>query len=255
MRCIIFGCLFLLLIFNSGTIPAQEPPVIFATGEWPPYTTEHRKGFGLATELVTAACKEAGIAPVYHFYPWPRAEMSVKEHVAFAAFPYIVTPERKKQYLLSEPIITGVNAFLYFDGNHSSIPPLEFKTLADLKKYSICVIRGDSFEKEMEQAGLKTFAANDAASCIKMLKYGRVDFYIGEKASIYDHIKSLFPEESEHFRFLQHHYGDARPNSLIISKTYPNAMDILERFNKGLRAIRENGTYEGIRAKYTPAGK
>lgn len=253
MRHTLSGCLFLLLSVNVCIVSAEELPLIFATGEWPPYTTEHREGYGFVTEVVTAACKEARITPVYHFYPWLRAEKNVSAHSVFAAFPYMITPKRKEQYLLSEPIFFGVNAFLYFDKNYPSSPPVEWEDITDLMGYSVCVIRGDSFEKEMTTVGLKVFDAASAANCIRMVKNGRVDFYIGEKGSIYDRIKELFPKELKHFRFLQPAYGEKQPNALIISKTYPGAETILVRFNEGLRVIQENGTYHAIQEKYVPS--
>ena len=73
----------------SSTFAATE--VVFVTGEWEPFSSKSLPNKGIATELITIICKEAGINPTFNFVPWPRAEVAIEEGTAFAAFPYALT--------------------------------------------------------------------------------------------------------------------------------------------------------------------
>jgi hypothetical protein len=103
----------------------------------------------------------------------------------------------------------------------------------DLKEYTIGVIRGDSFEKEMTRLGMKTTPSNTPDLCIKMLRNGRVDFYIGEIVSIIEMTRRLYPSEVSNFKFLPYVYDGKKQNTLIVSKKFPDAKLILDLFNKG----------------------
>jgi len=84
------------VLFSLGSAYAGAESVVLATGEWPPYTSEKLPEYGFVTKIVTAACNAGGITPEYHFYPWARAEMLADSCEVFAAFPYVITEEKKK---------------------------------------------------------------------------------------------------------------------------------------------------------------
>jgi hypothetical protein len=59
--------LFIILWFLSFFCYSEE--LLFAIGEWPPYTSADYEDFGVAAKIVALACEEAGIKPVFKFYP------------------------------------------------------------------------------------------------------------------------------------------------------------------------------------------
>jgi len=59
----------ILLMVSPFARGAGIREVVLATGEWPPYTSEHMKGYGIFTEIVAAVFSEMGVKPVYHFNP------------------------------------------------------------------------------------------------------------------------------------------------------------------------------------------
>ncbi len=235
-----------LLLLPAAAGNAQEIAAVFATGEWPPYTSAKLPGYGYATRIVSAACEAGGIKPEYRFYPWPRAEQMVTEGRAFAAFPYIVNAEKRDKYLISDVVLYGTNYFVYYAKNPRTPGPFRYDSLEDFRGYTVGLIRGDSFEKEFQQAGIDIESSNLVDNSIKMLALGRIDFYLGEKLSIHDMVERLFPQEKNRFRLLPQNYGETRPNALIVSKAYPDAEEILRKFNQGLRHIKKNGTYDKI---------
>lgn len=113
----------LALVIFAEACHAEDVRVVFATGEWPPYTSESLPNYGAATALVSAISKAGGIEPVYQFYPWKRAELKVAQGDVFAAFPYAISQERKAAYDFSEVLFYGVNVFVYYQKNQKLTHP------------------------------------------------------------------------------------------------------------------------------------
>ena len=64
-----------LVLFIISTRFFYPQELIFAIGEWPPYTYASENG--LATDIVTAACKSVGLNYRIIYVPWLRAESTV----------------------------------------------------------------------------------------------------------------------------------------------------------------------------------
>ncbi len=224
--------------------------IIFATGEWPPATSEKLPEYGFVTQIVTKACLAVSLKPEYRFYPWKRAEAMVKSGKIIAAFPYMITDERKKDYNYSDPLFYGINYFIYYDKNPNTPRQIEFNNLKDLMGYKIGMIRGTPMEAELRQKGLNVEVTTTLDQSIIKLTRGRLDFYLTEQMVFRDAIQRLFPTQTESFKKLPRSYGPKRPNALLVSRQFPDAESTIKRFNKGLRMIRENGLYEQITRPY-----
>ncbi len=231
-------------------LAAQNIKVPFATGEWEPFTSEKLPNYGAATELVSAICKAADITPVYGFYPWARCEKTVDTGDAFASFPYAITVERKALFNYSEPLFHSYNVVFYHTKNPKTAKGVKFEKISDLKGYNIGILAGSFVATELEKNGIKYETTTTLDLSIKKLQMGRVDFIIDEQAVTYDTIKKLFPKEMDQFKSLPKPFGNVMANALIVSKKYPNANEILARFNKGLASIKKSGEYDKILKKY-----
>ncbi len=237
--------LFVALVFSSANALAEK--VVFAIGEWPPYVSSEMANYGYTTELVSAICREAGITPVYKFYPWARAEQLVQEGKVFGSFAYAITETRKSKYLLSDVFQYGDNVFLYYDDNINITDNIiAAKDLNDLKSLSFGVVLGDFMREEYEIRDLKHYEVKNTRQLIRMLKAKRIDMIVGDRASLHYEIKKTFPQEVTKFKALTFSYMNAMPNVLIASKKYPNSEQILSRFNTGLKKILANGVYREI---------
>ncbi len=88
MKTIVIVMMFsLIVLVNANNTCAEEGELPLATGEWPPYTSEHLEGDGFFTELITASVHEMGMTPKYSFYPWARGEMKTLDGEVFGTFP------------------------------------------------------------------------------------------------------------------------------------------------------------------------
>jgi len=238
------------LLLFSGTSSAEEIRVVFATGEWPPFSSKHLPEYGRASALVSAICKAAGINPVYEFYPWKRAELRVAKGEIFAAFPYAISEERKGSYDFSDALFHGVNMFLYYDRNQRTKSAIKYDTIDDLRGYRIGVISGSFLSSNFEKANLNYESTTSIDQSIHKLVVGRLDFCIDDRVVLYDAIQRLYSDKKNHFSFLPKPFGKKTPTGLLVSRTFPEAQRILDKFNKGLAIIKENGEYDRILQKY-----
>lgn len=223
--------------------------VVFATGEWLPFTSKKLPDYGVATVLVSAICKAGGIEPVYQFYPWKRAELKVARGDLFAAFPYAISEERKATFDFSDVLFYGVNVFVYYQKQLKSALPLTYQNLEDLHGYRIGCISGSFLYPLLEKAGLRYEPTTTLDQSIKKLVAGRIDLIIDNRDVIFDAIQRLYPDEISYFKVLPKPL-EKTPTALLVSRTYPDSKTILEKFNKGLSIIKQNGEYDRIINEY-----
>ncbi|MGW8195533.1 MAG: substrate-binding periplasmic protein [Desulforhopalus sp.] len=241
-------CLLAFTVF-AGAAQARDTEVVFATGEWLPFTSESLPDYGAATALISAICRAGGITPVFQFYPWKRAELKVARGEVFAAFPYAVTEERKITYDFSDILFYGVNVFVYFQRNLKGGPSLPYRTIDDLHGYRIGCISGSFLYPLLERAGLNYEPTTTVDQSIQKLVAGRIDFIVDNQDVIFDAVRRLYPDDIDQFKVLPEPLQKA-PTALLVSRTYPRSKAILKKFNKGLTIIRENGEYDRILDKY-----
>ncbi len=207
---------------------------------------------GCATELVAAICKAGEIDPVFSFFPWPRAEALVETGEAFAAFPYAANDQRKATFDFSDPIFYTAPKFIYCV-TAKAFGSLKASSLADLKPYGVALLSGTWTEKDLRAAGIRVHLVNSVDSGVKMLRSGRVDFFVEDETVAFAAIERVYPGETESFKSLRSTFWGKTGNHLIVSRKYPGASELLDRFNKGLKEIRRNGTYRRITSKYKMA--
>jgi len=230
-----------------GNLYADNPTISLATGEWAPYTSQDMVGHGVFTEIVKAIFEEIGIEPLYTFYPWKRAEYLVKEGSAFAAFPYFQTDERKKIFYFSAPVMISTGRLFYLKRNFPN--GIDYKKLDELASYKISGVLGYWYETPFKEAHLNVeYVVSDEQS-IKKLYLDRVELVASEELVGWSLIKHLYPKEASLFGTIDPPLNQDELR-LMISKNYPNAIELTKRFNSGLEAIRKNGILSQILAKH-----
>jgi polar amino acid transport system substrate-binding protein len=241
----IFPVLFFLAL--CGNLNGKE--INFAIGEWAPYTSEKIPGFGAFTEIVSAACKEAGLTPKFLFYPWKRAEFSVQEGISFATFPYSITDEKKEIFYFSDPVMESATSVMKFAGNKST-RSFKFESMADLKPFMIGFTVGDAHEKTLRGADIAFETTQVIDLSLRKLEGGRIDLIIEDRLVSDDAIKRLYPEKIDQFVFEKKNFTDGIIYRVMASKKYPESRALLDKFNEGLARIRKNGTLERIYKKH-----
>lgn len=247
MKSVVIVCVVSLLV-GLGTLAAfTEDTVPLATGEWPPYTSEHIEGYGVCTELVSAIVQEMGLTPKYGFYPWKRAEEMVRNGDVLGAFPYAITEERQQEFDFSEMILQNKTLFFYQKA-HLPQPPT-WNTFEDLRAYKIGGILGASYVPAFEKAGLNIELVTSEEQNVKKLESNRIELMITDEAVGWQLIQQLFPTERDRFATLDKPVNTGNSH-LMISRAFPNHSQLQAQFNQALQRIKENGKYHAIFAKY-----
>ncbi|MDZ7830302.1 MAG: transporter substrate-binding domain-containing protein [Desulfobacterales bacterium] len=229
----------------NGDAFAQLPPIPLATGEWAPYASQGMEGYGVFSEIVSAAFHEAGIEPRYQFYPWKRAGEYARDGRVFAAFPYKITDERELIYDFSEPVMMSTGRFFYLK---SRFPQgIEFQELADLTGFRIGGVLGYWYETEFEKAGLTVEYVSTDSQNFKKLFADRIDLVACDELVGWELINRLYPQKASQFATIEKPMNEDALR-LMISRTYPDAAEITSRFNAALKRLVAQGNVKEILA-------
>lgn len=226
---------------------ASEGPVLIVSSDYAPYTLSDQNGSGVVLDVVRQAFAAVDIEVTFEFYPWARGESLVAQGDAFGTAPYFKTDEREKVYDFSDPIVFSFNKFFY---NKENFPEgFTWNTLEDFQGYTMGGILGYWYLPAFEDAGLTVEAvATDEQNLAKLIDQ-RIDFTVIDEATgtlimsenfLYDMDKIGVLEKPE--SFTEFH--------LLISRTYPNATVLTEKFNQGLVIIKGTGEYQQILDQY-----
>lgn len=241
-----------LMLFTLGSTGAfaAEQEVKFSIGEWEPYTGEKLPGYGMAAEIVTAACKAGGLQADYEFSPWKRAENNVSEATSFGTFPYKEIPERQNSYLFSDVLFSNSFGILMNKTNEKT-RNFSYSGPQDFQGLKVGIIAGTAAVKNpLSGAGASVDEVPDPQQNLMKLAAGRIDFYIDDKAVIYQALKKLDPTQSDKLVLSQQDFGDKNEWKIMVSKTHLEGAALLAKINEGLKKIKESGECGNILKKY-----
>lgn len=234
-----------------GNLLAEETKIKFSIGEWEPYTGEKIENFGMATEIVTAAIKTVGLQGEYSFFPWKRAEYNVLRGTSFGTFPYKEIQARSTDYMFSNKLFSSSFGILTHKKN---VKPsdLNLENVADLKGYRVGIVTGtDAIRIPLSEIGVAVEEAPTGVQNLKKLEVGRIDFYIDDKAVIFQAMKKNYNVGTiADFHFLKNDFGEKNDFKIMISKKHPESQALLDKINDGLTRIAESGELKSILAKY-----
>ena len=235
-----------MLLMASFSATATERVKIL-TGEWAPYTSENLEGYGFFAEIITAVFEEMGMQVDYEFHTWKRCESLLKSGEAFAAMPYVVTEERKKYYDFSNVVAVSTGRFFYLKAKiHEEVL---WEKYTDLKPYRVGGVLGYWYERPFIEAKLTVEFVQAEEGIMKRLQAGRVDLVPMDELVGWAMLKNIAPNELADFDTLKKPINVSELH-LMISKNYPNANEIREKFNVALKTIKRNGVYSRILKKY-----
>ena len=234
--------------------PATAKEIVIASGEWSPFQGKNIKNNGFATELVRKAFANSGskekVNVKFKYFTWSRSLAFTKDGTTHATFLWSHKKEREKDFLYSDKLV-DVSYVLF----HLKKTKLEWKTVADLKKFKIGITEGYSYGKEFDQAAsegvLKVSAVPKDLQNFKKLVAGRVDVFPNELNAGYELIKANFSAKDR--EKLTHHSNALRnaPHYLLFSKKHKDSPELLKLFNKGLKHLHSTNKYKKIVGKFT----
>ena len=232
---------FVLLLTISSNVFANET-VRLAIGDWAPYTSATDAKSKILENVVAEAFKLEGIDVLYEYFPWKRSYALAKSGEFDGTFPWAKTDEHVKNFYIHEiSLIKDEGVFfhlkkVYFDWND----------LEDLNKYAVGVTLGYKEEKIYKEKGINAQAVPSEDLNFKKILAGRIDVYQTSKIVGYATINRLFtPEDAKLFT---NHPKPAVENEfyILFSQKTPNGQSLADKFDSGLKKLKESGSYDQI---------
>ncbi len=236
------AALFLAILIAS---PSFAREISIETLEWPPNISESLPGYGLNSALVKAAFEAAGHTVNVQFLPWTRALNDVLEGRADVVMGAYYQQQRAKNYIYSD-LIYHVDVGLIA---RPGLNKKDYVSLQELVPYKIGITRSYANSEEFDAARyLKKITAATAVLNVRKLFRGRIDMTVMSFDSFrYEADKEGFcPDRATFVQPPLERHG----LYIMGSKKISDGQEIINDFNKGLKIIRENGTFDRIIKKY-----
>jgi len=237
----IFLALVALVTTLSLPITLQARTVTMVTVDWEPHYGANLPEHGLMTALTTAAFKAAGHDATIEFIPWPRALKGVEEGNYDIVMGAYDNEERRKIYHMSKPVYfldTGLIARPGLNKNR-------YNSLRELGQYKIGVSRGYANSEEFDAADyLDKHTSTGPVLNMRKLFRGRLDMMVAS----FDLFRHNAKKEGFCISDVEFVHPPLAKNGLFImgSRAVPDGGQIIEDFNRGLKTIREDGTFDSI---------
>ncbi|MDW5416349.1 ABC transporter substrate-binding protein [Iodobacter sp. CM08] len=235
------------LLFMISGISAQsaELRVRIASGEFQPYLSASLPNDGFISKIIAAAFKQENVVVAIAYYPWKRSYDMVKKGEADLTPFWVKAPEREQLFILSDPI--DVVQYGFFHLKNKKITLLDFN---NLNQYKVGVSLGYSYGSAFDTARKnQQFICDEAPSDeinIRKLIAKRIDLFTADKTlGQYLISKTLQPKDAEKITFFPKNFAE-EPVYLLISKRIKNGAEIADKFNKGLKKMKQSGEYQRI---------
>ena len=200
---------------------------------------------GYDIEILRAAFATRNITLITPFYPWRRAYFLARTGEVDGLCSCSYLPEREKDLFYSY-LLGHVRVAFYAIGE-SALTSIE--KIADAKDMIVGVVNGYSLEVSARQAGLDVLVVNSEATLLDMLLSRRLDAALSYKApmdfELHNSGRNLPGADMIHSKVISNN-----PYFSCISRKASDPKTLLSELNNGLVAIRENGLFDNILARY-----
>jgi polar amino acid transport system substrate-binding protein len=228
---------------SQAASAAAARPLRIATGEFPPYATASRPDQGLALAVVRRAFELAGRQVQFHFLPWPRALAETRDGRWDASAHWGVTPERKRDFLLSDNLYTERWLLL-----HRRDMPLDWRRIDDLRPYRLGLVPEYTYTPELwlaARAGRLRYEQprNDVIS-LRMLLLGRIDVLPLDRNVACDTLAYQFtPAEAQALSAHPRPLNDQFTTHVLFPPALADSEALRTAFNRGLAQLRASGEH------------
>ena len=237
---------FLLLL--STSVFAKDTVRIGVEGAYPPFskTTKDGKLEGFDIDIAKALCKKMDVECKLVKQDWDGiipALLARKYDAIIASMS--MTEERKKKVAFTNRYYQSPARFIHKKGSKVEI------SKAGLKDKSVAVQRGTVSDKFItgvfgEGVDIKRYGTQEEAYLD--LNAGRVDLVFADAFVLLEYINS---DKGKDYEFIGDSYTDPKyfGEGIGIALRQKDT-ELKEKFNKAIKGIREDGTYDEIRKKY-----
>lgn len=240
-----WGAALLILLLCAS---ARAQVLHLATGDdYAPYTGKALPGQGMLTQVVRAALAEQGTAITLDWLPWNRGYLKAKRGDYDATFPYVRSAEREAEFLYSAPIYVAEQYIFSRAGDH-----VELDDLPAMSGRRLCYPLGwqppAAVQQLLDQGVLHRHSPLGLQECAQLLLLKRDDLFVADR-NLGDSALRSAGADMQRFHRSQ---APLQSNTLhlIVSRQHPHAAELIERFDRGLEALKTSGEYQRIVDRY-----
>jgi len=241
----LFAALFLSCNFSAS---AQDKLIALVTGnDYPPFTDSTMPEGGLAVPLIKAVFNNQKSTVSIAWKPWKRGYLETRSGRYAGTFPYRPTAEREEDFLFSDPVFHLKEVIV--SRKPESFHPRNYQ---ELVRKTVCLpigyAPGKAMQALMDNAKIDVFRPKNMDGCFKAISRFHNLIIKTHKYLAYHQLKEkeLNPADFD-ITFMQ---DSSYTLHFIVSKQYPNAKELMERFNKGLINIKKNGEFQKITRRF-----
>ena len=229
--------IFTLVLFVSANSFAEI--IHIATGEYPPLTSESLDHGGYINRIVSSAFALSNIEVKYHYMPWKRALETTRIGQFQASSFWGDSKKRHKDFIHSDVIDKIHFIFFYRTLNKN----FTWNTLNDLQHYKIGATRGytytEAFWSLKNKDQFRISIANDDTENLKRLIKGQIDIFpISKLTGMFLLSKNFTKDEAAKVSLYPKALSQGK-NLLLFSKLSPGNEVLVEKFNQGLKILKE----------------
>jgi len=237
--------LFLSLIFSSFLFAQDKVIVLANETSWAPYYGKELKNGGYTTEIIVEAMARVGYKVDIKWASWNRAVSLAKKGVYDGLGACYHNEQRAKGFVFTDSI--GDTQTVFFKLKTKKI---KYTTLEDLKAYKIGTAKNYGYPKKFVDAScLNKIDAPKLEFNIRKLLKGRIDMLIGSKKVTQHLLNNSYPDDKDKVEIMQPAI-DKMPLYVAFSKNSAGHKQKVKDFNKGLKMIKSDGTFEKILKKH-----
>jgi polar amino acid transport system substrate-binding protein len=236
----------LLVAATAMPFDAKSREVRLATLVWEPYYGPDLPDDGFCGAIVKAAFSRMGHTVDITYLPWARALMEAGQGRYDGILGGYYTKERAQKFLYSEPFAQARGALVA----RPEVGISSYETLRDLTPYKISIVNEFAHNEAFDNANfLYKIQVNRVRQSMRMLFDGHVDMAALSVAVFRHESKDLAPDKAKRMKILKPLLFE---NDLFVmlSKQGGAPEALVADFNKGLAAIKADGTYRAIRERF-----
>lgn len=243
--------LWVLLVFYFSDSSFGEETIRLATEEYPPYTSEKLKYYGLATRIVTDAFALEGVKTKYGFFPGARAFLEAKNGNWDGSHIWAKKKDRLKFFYYTDPLLSEYDSVFFhkksFDFSRFSYDPKSenFDSLKGLRIGAfIGYDYGEAFEKAEKSKIITVHRVSKYRQNFMMLLLDRIDLFVANKIVGYFYLSQEFEPKQTELITDSLRRNKASSYYLILSKKVEKNKYYLKVFNRGLKRLKESAKYD-----------
>lgn len=238
------------MTFGVRSHAGGQIPVGFAP--FPPFEfMNDDEMVGSDLELVQLVLEKSGYQPIFSARPWKRILEESKKGQYAIIFSLTKNKEREKTLLFSDPINTVKDVFYKRVSDQ-----IEWKSLNSLSGLVISASHGYNYAPSFMSYAADSnsriswaHGSHPEYEHLKRLKDGLVDVALCE-VSVCQYLIKSNGNVFDGLDYIDKNVGPTRTFHAAIHKSWPNAEDLLQSFNKALREVIESGERDRIFKKY-----